>query len=444
MSNESNPLSDREMEILQLLATGATNHQIARELFISTNTVKVHLRNIYTKLDVASRTEATMLAVREGWVLVPRPDDAGGAAADEVAPEAVPAETGVPGYPAPERWPPVALAKRISLVVAAVLALVILLLPQVLQGSANGTEPDPIGGVFPTAPSGASASRWHTRAQMPTPRTGLAIAVHQDLVYAIGGVGSEGVLAKVEVYNPQADAWSSRAPKPTSVGFASAAEVGGKLYVPGGFDAGRQPRDILEVYDPVADSWEVRMPLPQPLGAYGLAVMDGKIYLFGGRNETGYVASALRYDPEADAWEELPPLEQARGFLAAAALDGRIYVAGGFDDIAEFDSCDVYTPASGAWSPCASMQARRGGFALVAVPNHLYAIGGGMDSYLAFNERYDPRIDVWTSVETPLSGEWRGLGAGFVYPNLYTIGGWNGDFLSTNEAFQAFYQIILP
>ena len=81
---------------------------------------------------------------------------------------------------------------------------------------------------------------------------------------------------------------------------------------------------------------------------------------------------------------------------------------------------------------------------MVAVRNHLYAIGGGMDSYLAFNERYDPRLDVWSSVETPVSGEWRGLGAGFVYPNLYAVGGWNGDFLSTNEAFQAFYQIILP
>jgi len=336
------------------------------------------------------------------------------------------------------------MAKRMSLVVASGLALLVLLLPQVLQGSANGTEPDPISGVFPTAPSGASSSRWHTRAQMPTPRTGLALAVNRDLIYAIGGVSSEGVSAKVEVYDPQVDAWSARAPKPTSVGFASAVEVGGKIYVPGGFDVEARPRDILEVYDPVGDSWEVRAPLPQPLGAYGLTAMDDKIYLFGGRSEAGYVNSALCYDPQADAWEELPPLEQARGFLGAAALDGRIYVAGGFDDVAEFDSCDLYDPIGGIWSPCASMQAGRGGLALVTVRNHLYAIGGGMDGYLAFNERYDPRIDAWSPVETPVSGEWRGLGAGFVYPHLYAIGGWNGDFMSTNEAFQAFYQIILP
>jgi LuxR family maltose regulon positive regulatory protein len=52
------PLSKREREVLQLIANGLTNQEIAAQLFLSLNTVKAHTRNIYGKLDVHSRTRA--------------------------------------------------------------------------------------------------------------------------------------------------------------------------------------------------------------------------------------------------------------------------------------------------------------------------------------------------------------------------------------------------
>jgi DNA-binding CsgD family transcriptional regulator/N-acetylneuraminic acid mutarotase len=430
------------MEIVRLLATGATNHQIARELFISVNTVKVHLRNIYGKLGVASRTEATMVAVRQGWVQVGREDSTGAAGATDT--DALDAASTNPALPRLEQWPPISPAKRIGLVTAILLALMVLFVPPALQGRSNGVEADPIGGVFPTAPSDSTPSRWHTRAQMPTPRTDHAVVAHQGLVYVIGGVSSNGATGRVEVYDPRTDAWTTRRSKPTPVGFIAAVEVNAKIYVPGGIDAGRQPQDTLEIYDPALDTWESGAPLPRPLGAYGLATLDGKIYLFGGRDERGYVASVYRYDPQTDAWEELPPMDQARGFLGAAAVGDLVYVAGGYDDLTELDLCQAYDPATGAWTSRAPMDMPRGGLALVPVREHLYAIGGGMDGYLAFNERYNTRIDDWQRIETPITEQWRGLGAGFVHPNLYAIGGWNGDLLSVNEAYLALYQIILP
>lgn len=59
-------LSERELQILRLVAEGFSNRQIAGMLDISENTVKVHVRNIFAKIHVASRTEASMYAVRNG------------------------------------------------------------------------------------------------------------------------------------------------------------------------------------------------------------------------------------------------------------------------------------------------------------------------------------------------------------------------------------------
>ena len=56
------PLSERELEVLQLIAEGLTNPEIASRLFLSLNTVKAHARNIYGKLGVHNRTQAVVRA----------------------------------------------------------------------------------------------------------------------------------------------------------------------------------------------------------------------------------------------------------------------------------------------------------------------------------------------------------------------------------------------
>lgn len=61
-------LTDREMEILLLMANGSTNQEIADELFISIKTVKVHVSNILAKLDVQDRTQAVIYAYENDLV----------------------------------------------------------------------------------------------------------------------------------------------------------------------------------------------------------------------------------------------------------------------------------------------------------------------------------------------------------------------------------------
>jgi DNA-binding NarL/FixJ family response regulator len=64
----SEPLTGRELEVLSLLARGKSNKEIGTNLYISETTVKSHLRSIFTKLNVLSRTEAVAAAHRRGLV----------------------------------------------------------------------------------------------------------------------------------------------------------------------------------------------------------------------------------------------------------------------------------------------------------------------------------------------------------------------------------------
>jgi NarL family two-component system response regulator LiaR len=66
--NPFNALSDRELEVLRLIADGLSNHDIAERLVISEKTVKSHVSNILSKLHLADRTQAAVFAWREGVV----------------------------------------------------------------------------------------------------------------------------------------------------------------------------------------------------------------------------------------------------------------------------------------------------------------------------------------------------------------------------------------
>lgn len=61
-------LTEREIEVLQLLAQGLANKQIAAALMISAHTVKFHVSSIYTKLDASNRTEAVRLGLQNGLI----------------------------------------------------------------------------------------------------------------------------------------------------------------------------------------------------------------------------------------------------------------------------------------------------------------------------------------------------------------------------------------
>jgi N-acetylneuraminic acid mutarotase len=298
-----------------------------------------------------------------------------------------------------------------------------------------------------------SGSRWQSLAQMPTSRARFAQALMGERIYAISGLTDEGWTDRVEIYDAGADSWSRGAAKPTAVANVGAAVVDGRIYVPGGLDAGHTVRDLLEVYDPATDEWSTASPAPRPLCAYAIAPYGDGFYLFGGWDGQSYLATTFYYDASADTWSEGPPLAGPRGFSAAAAADDVIYLVGGYDGQHELDLCEAFSPQQAlagepAWTPRASMGSGRAGHAVAVTRGHLYVIGGGWVRPLAYNESYDLNQDAWFTFNSAVLGEWRMLGLSAVTLQtgtyLVAVGGWSGRYLGTVQSYQTFFRTFIP
>lgn len=425
------PLSDREMEVLRLMATGASNQQIAHDLAISVNTVKVHIRNIFEKLSVASRTEATLYAIQAGWVQV------GSTSASDQVPDAslpYPAEPDqVIHRSRTRRWLLLAGAPLVALLAVVVWFVAV--------------APSPVSSVPPTRSTNVSPApaRIRTRSPMLSPRAGLASVVYNLQVYAIGGETAAGLTGAVERYDPRADQWIPRASKPTPVRGVGAAVVRGKIYVPGGCTAGDVALNILEIYDPVDNTWTTGPNLPAPICEYAIASQEGQVYIFGGRDGTAYKANAYSFDPREGRWSALPAMPTARARAAAAVNDGRIFVVGGTNGT-ELATNEVFTPgkeAWAAWEKAASLPQSRAGHGLVAIGNSLYAVGGEHQAQSLGIAQYDVTTDTWTQLDfggVELPGN-----AGVVEldaSKILVLGGWTDKSITTE--FTVRYQIFLP
>lgn len=431
------PLSERELELLTLVAKGASNQQIARELFISVNTVKVHLRNIFDKLGVESRTEAAMLAVREGWIQL------------EGMPGSAPAAPEAPAVPASA---PISLPQRIFLLASLLVMLGIALLLPARATPSAGRPASPFAERSVSTsllPTNTSASRWSQQPAMPLARGRQAAVWHAGRLYVIAGDTNDGITGASDIYDTASRQWSALPYKPTPVSNVAAAVAAGRIWVPGGFLPDGRVTAEVEAYNLETGQWERGPALPEPLCGYALAAWGGKVYLFGGANEQGYTRTALRLDPEKGEWEPLPPLSLPRAFAGAAVLDDRIYVVGGFDGQRELNICQVFSPAAfdagqDPWGDCAPLSLARGGLGLAAAGKTLYAIGGGWQSYMAYNEQYDVEKGEWTRFDTPIEGEWRNLAAVSDGKTVYALGGWNGQYLDAFWTYQAIVTIFLP
>ena len=440
-------LSERELEILRLVATGASNKEIASRLFISANTVKVHLRNIFAKIGAASRTEAAMYAVRIGLVQgIPNT-----LPAEEPTPNPLPSADQVlaPALAAPlparrlwPRW----LIPLLAILLVGLGGLAFAL------GRTSSPQATPI---VPNTPAATATSypRWQILAPMLTPRQGLALVAFDNQLYAIGGETSQGISGALEVYNPDADAWIARTAKPVPVTDISAALVNGLVYVPGG-RVGADPHQVtalLEIYDPASDQWRTGAALPHPLSGYALQAFEGRLYLFGGWEGANYLSSVYIYDPALDTWQARTPLPTPRAFSGAASAGGKIYVIGGSAGESPLDVNEIYTPArdgTGAISPWETgfpIPDARLGFQAATIADTIYILGGSSQANSNYGLIYIPQSDTWQSLEASPSPLGAYFGLASIGPLLYIVGGESEAAIrDQNLAYQALITLSIP
>lgn len=444
-----NPLSEREMDVARLLVTGASNSDIANELIISPHTVKVHLRNIYEKLAVNSRTEASMLLVSQGWISVPGIEAAGEVANEVDVPEPEPL---VSSSGAHFPW------QRAYLLLVFVISLGVLFTPfftrqvEFLPNLLSDGDAIALG-----RPAIVDMPRWESRTPLSRARSRLALVAFNDTaLYAIGGESSQGQpVADVEVYDLRVNEWRSAAPLPLALANAGVAVDSTRIVVAGGTtsdgSAGLTISDRLLVYSPADDGWIEWGRLPAPLAGASLVLAGDAFYLLGGwdgeamRDEMWRIPAGRGAGVRAEDWKLVARLPSGQAFAGAVVVANDLFVVGGYDGRQELSNAQVYNTASGTWRELPPLSTPRGGSSLLYDGLAIFAVGGGWTQAVDTIERFDPATGLWSNFPAPISGEWRHLGgAASSLGQLYLVGGWSGSYLDVHLRYQSSFRTFFP
>jgi N-acetylneuraminic acid mutarotase len=180
-----------------------------------------------------------------------------------------------------------------------------------------------------------AVGRWEPLPDMPVPRSAGGAAVLEGKVYLVGGVGMDGFLDTVHVFDPATGEYAEAAPLPKPRDHLTVFGHGGKMYALAGRENAAGQWDDLEtseVYDPANDTWAPLPPAPLGRGGQAGAPWRGILPLFGGERAEGEFTvydDAHAYDPMQGRWVELPRLPAPRHGMGSAAWGERVFLMGG-------------------------------------------------------------------------------------------------------------------
>jgi DNA-binding CsgD family transcriptional regulator len=292
-------LSERELQILLLVAQGLSNRQIAGQLDISDNTVKVHVRNIFVKINVASRTEASLYAVRHGLIVV---ENQVTAPAPPVAPPPEPVVT-IVSLPPPRRWQ----------WVVAVLGVVVVL---GVGGVVWWTTQTPVAPVVRQQSS--APTRWARLPAVPNPQPDQQFAVYAGQLYVFAGNQSAQWLQ----FDGATRTWQALTDLPFEVpNSAKLWADGAGLWVIGADDG----RGVWRWDD---QQWQPQPMLPDGVGVAWVVRVDGALLVLRQTKTAATMLTTWTLAPQDQAWQ--PGIDFAPALVnpQLVVLEGVVYLFG--------------------------------------------------------------------------------------------------------------------
>ncbi len=286
-----------------------------------------------------------------------------------------------------------------------------------------------------------SIKKWKSVASAPVKRVEAASAEANGKLFVLGGFTMyHNAINRVDVYDPERDAWTTRSDMPADLTHANAVTDGERIWLAGGFKGDHPGSATAEVweYDISRDSWSEGVSLPEPRAGGGLAFLDGKLHYFGGfKSDRDTTVGTHWVLPVRNGkqWEPAPDLPEPRGHLGVAVVKGKIYAIGGQykhdSGPVNLSACHVFDPGENRWSSIADLPSRRNHFEPgTIVHNEQIIIVGGLRKTESMSERravntitrYNPETDQWQHFEK-LPEKLIGPAASVFHETLFVSGG---------------------
>ncbi|MGW3497622.1 Kelch repeat-containing protein [Streptomyces sp. NPDC001020] len=269
----------------------------------------------------------------------------------------------------------------------------------------------------------AAGDAWQPVPNLPGAVQDNIGAVYNGKIYS--GFGYTGSADTNTLYSldPAAGTWTKLASAAdTREGNPAHGFIGGKLYVVGGWGADGSPDAKMEVYDPASNSWSTKASSPKPYAGSGSAVLGGKLYVVGGCTSTCGTKDATVYDPSSDSWSTIASYPETIAWQSCGGIGGKLYCAGGSTGSASTKHAYVYDPAADSWSPVADMPVDLWGSAYAVGNGKLLISSGVANNSSAITNQgfaFDPAAGSWSALPNANTSAYRLGGAS----GFYKIGG---------------------